>query len=208
MGRRFQELAFTPLVKEHQQEHGSRAQYERLAERSPLGNTLGPDEQTFIALRDSFYMASVSETGWPYVQHRGGPPGFIKVLNSKLIGFADLRGNKQYISLGNLKHDSRVALFFMDYPNQTRLKILGHAEIHEQDTESVALIAKLHTAEPGAVVERAILIHVEGFDWNCPQHITPRYTAAEIESAVAPLHRRIAELEAELATLRPGAHSR
>ena len=208
MPQHFYELAFTPAVKAEQEKHGSARQYDRMEQNPEFRNELGPEEQHFLALRDSFYMASVSETGWPYVQYRGGPPGFIKALNSKLIGFADLRGNKQYISLGNLEHHNRVALFFMDYPNQTRLKILGHAEIHEQDTESVALIAKLHTAEPGAVVERAILIHVEGFDWNCPQHITPRYTAAEIESAVAPLHRRIAELEAELATLRPGAHSR
>jgi len=203
MPQRFYELAFTPAVKAEQQKHGSARQYERMEQNPEFHNELGPTEQHFLSLRDSFYMASVSETGWPYIQHRGGPPGFIHVLNPKLVGFADLRGNKQYISLGNLDHDNRVALFFMDYPNQTRLKILGRAEIHEQDTESVALIAKLRTAEPGAVVERAILIHVEGFDWNCPQHITPRYTVAEIEPAVAPLHRRIAELESELAALRP-----
>ena len=140
MSRGFQELAFTPLVKQHQQEHGSRAQYERLAKRSGPGNTLGPDEQTFIALRDSFYMASVSETGWPYVQHRGGPKGFVRIIDPGLIGFADLRGNKQYISLGNFDHDARVALFFMDYPNQTRLKILGQVEVHEHDSEAPALI--------------------------------------------------------------------
>ena len=123
MGRRFQELAFTPLVKKHQQEHDSRRQYERVEQSAPLGDTVGAAEQTFIQHRDSFYIASVSETGWPYVQHRGGAKGFVRVINPALLGFADLRGNKQYVSLGNLEHDPRVALFFMDYPNQTRLKI-------------------------------------------------------------------------------------
>ena len=165
-------------------------------------NKLGSDEQQFIALRDSFYMASVSETGWPYIQHRGGHPGFVHVLRPDLIGFADLRGNKQYISLGNLSHDNRVALFFMDYPNQTRLKILGHAEVHEHGDEAAKFIEQLRTAEPNATIERAILIHVSGFDWNCPQHITPRYTLAELESTLAPLRNRLAALEAENAKLR------
>ena len=199
MPQRFYELAFTPAVKAEQEKHGSASQYDRMEHNEAFENTLGVSEQHFLSLRDSFYMASVSETGWPYLQHRGGPPGFIHVLNPSLIGFADLRGNKQYISLGNLDHDDRVALFFMDYPNQTRLKILGRAEIHENDTESIRLIEQLRTNEPKAVIERAILIHVEGFDWNCPQHITPRYTLAELEPHIAPLHRRIAELEAQLA---------
>jgi len=138
MGRSFAELAFTPLVKAQQQKHNSRRQYERMEQTGPPGNALGPDEQAFIALRDSFYMASVSETGWPYLQHRGGEPGFVHVLKPSLLGFADLRGNKQYISLGNLEHDARVALFFMDYPNQTRLKILGRVEAHENDAETPA----------------------------------------------------------------------
>ena len=202
MGRRFQELAFTPLVKEHQQEHGSRSQYERLAERAPLGNTLGPDEQAFLALRDSFYMASVSETGWPYVQHRGGPKGFVHIINPSLIGFADLRGNKQYISLGNLEHEPRVALFFMDYPHQTRLKILGRVEIHEHDAEASALIESFRPANKSDIVERVILIHVEAFDWNCPQHITPRYTVEEFQEALTPIQERLATLEAENAALR------
>jgi uncharacterized protein len=202
MGRRFQELAFTPLVKEHQQEHGSRSQYERLAERAPLGNTLGPHEQAFIALRDSFYMASISETGWPYVQHRGGPKGFVRVINPGLIGFADLRGNKQYISLGNLEHDARMALFFMDYPNQTRLKILGRVEVHEHDKEAPALIESFRPANKSDIIERVILIHVEAFDWNCPQHITPRYTMEELQDVLAPVREKLAKLEAENAALR------
>jgi predicted pyridoxine 5'-phosphate oxidase superfamily flavin-nucleotide-binding protein len=202
MGRRFQELAFTPLVKKHQQEHGSKSQYERFAERAALGNTLGPDEQAFIALRDSFYMASVSETGWPYVQHRGGPKGFVRILNPALIGFADLRGNKQYISLGNLEHDARVALFFMDYPNQTRLKILGRVEVHEHDSKAPALIESFRPANKSDIIERVILIHVEAFDWNCPQHITPRYTLEELEDVLAPIREKINKLEAENAALR------
>jgi uncharacterized protein len=202
MSRRFQELAFTPLVKEHQKEHGSRRQYERMEQSSPPGNTLSPTEQDFIQRRDSFYMASVSETGWPYVQHRGGPMGFVRIINPGLLGFADLRGNKQYVSLGNLEHDPRVALFFMDYPNQTRLKILGRVEVHEHDPEAPALIESFRPTDKSQVSERVILIHVEGFDWNCPQHITPRYTIDELEEVLAPVREKVATLEAENAALR------
>ena len=202
MGRRFQELAFTPNVKKNQLEHGSRHQYERMEKTSPAGNTLGSPEQTFIQARDSFYMASVSETGWPYIQHRGGNKGFVHIINPGLIGFADLRGNKQYISLGNLQHDTRVALFFMDYPHQTRLKILGRVEIHEHDPEAPALIESFRPADKSDIVERVILIHVEAFDWNCPQHITPRYTVEEFQEALDPVRERLAALEAEIATLR------
>jgi predicted pyridoxine 5'-phosphate oxidase superfamily flavin-nucleotide-binding protein len=207
MPRSFAELAFTPLVKAQQQIHGSRRQYERIEHTGPA-DTLGPDEQAFLALRDSFYMASVSETGWPYVQHRGGAPGFVHVLGPKLLGFDDLRGNKQYISLGNLQHDSRVALFFMDYPNQTRLKVLGRVEIHDPnigdpDPATAGLIESLRPADdPKAVLERAILIHVEAFDWNCPQHITPRYTLDELQATLVPVQERLARLEAENAALR------
>jgi uncharacterized protein len=202
MGRRFQELAFTPNVKKNQSEHGSRHQYERMEQTSPAGNTLGSAEQTFIQSRDSFYMASVSETGWPYIQHRGGNKGFVHIINPVLIGFADLRGNKQYISVGNLQHDTRVALFFMDYPHQTRLKILGRVEIHEHDPEAPALIESFRPADKSDIVERVILIHVEAFDWNCPQHITPRYTVEEFQEALDPVRERLAALEAENATLR------
>jgi len=203
MDRRFAELAFTSLVKKHQEEHGSRQQYERLAERSAPGSELGAPEQDFISRRDSFYMASVSETGWPYVQHRGGPKGFVRVISPSQIGFADLRGNKQYISLGNLEHDSRVALFFMDYPYQTRLKILGRVEIHEHDAAAPELIEQFRTTtEKGDVIERVLLIHVEAFDWNCPQHITPRYTAEELQDILAPVQEKLAKLEAENAALR------
>ncbi len=202
MGRRFQELAFTPLVKEQQERHGSRRQYERVAQTAPAGDSLGPAEQTFITHRDSFYMASVSETGWPYIQHRGGPNGFVHILNPSLIGFADFRGNKQYISLGNLQHDSRVALFFMDYPHQTRLKILGRVEVHENDAKASSFIKSFPPTDRSDIIERVIFIQIEGFDWNCPQHITPRYTADELEQGLAPIRERLAKLESENADLR------
>jgi uncharacterized protein len=202
MGRRFQELAFTPLVHQEQTKHGSRDQYQRAYDHGKPGDALGLQEQAFIAARDSFYVASVSETGWPYVQHRGGPPGFLHVLNSKLLAFADLRGNKQYVSLGNLEYDSRVTLFLMDYPHQTRLKILGRAEIHEGDARAAELLPQLATGEKGAIAERAILIHVEAFDWNCPQHITPRYTQEELAGTLAPIRKKMDALEAENARLR------
>jgi uncharacterized protein len=202
MGRRFQELAFTPLVKKHKQEHDSKRQYERVEQSAALGDTVGAAEQTFIQRRDSFYIASVSETGWPYVQHRGGPKGFVRVINPALLGFADLRGNKQYVSLGNLEHDPRVALFFMDYPNQTRLKILGRVEVHEHDEIAPALIESFRPTDKSDIIERVILIHVEAFDWNCPQHITPRYTMEELQEVLAPVRGKLAELEAENAALR------
>jgi uncharacterized protein len=202
MGRRFQELAFTPLVLQEQTKHGSRDQYQRAYDGGKPGDALGPQEHAFIAARDSFYMASVSETGWPYVQHRGGPAGFLHVIDPKLLAFADLRGNKQYVSLGNLEHDSRVTLFLMDYPHQTRLKILGRAEIHEGDARAEELLPLLATGEKGAVAERAILIHVETFDWNCPQHITPRYTLEELEGSLEPVRKKLESLEADNAELR------
>jgi len=142
-------------------------------------------------------MATVTETGWPYLQHKGGPPGFLRVLSPTQLGFADYSGNRQLLSTGNLAVNDRVALFLMDYPQRSRLKILGHARVTDA-RDQPQLVTQL--AQPGilAKVERAVLIDVVSFDWNCAQFITPRFTAAEIEHAVAPLHRRIAELEAEL----------
>jgi uncharacterized protein len=202
MGRRFAELAFTPLVKEQQLKHGSRRQYERLEQSVIAEDELGPYEIEFIRGRDGFYMATVSESGWPYVQYRGGHKGFLQVLDDRTLGFADLRGNKQYISTGNLLHDDRVALFLMDYPTQQRLKILGHAEIHEDDASARELIAKVRSPEEKSPVERAVLIHVEAFDWNCQQHITPRYTQEELAEILDPIRRRIDALEKENARLR------
>jgi predicted pyridoxine 5'-phosphate oxidase superfamily flavin-nucleotide-binding protein len=200
MSNRFFEIAFTPKVQHEQELHGSRNQYQRMTDK-PFTNSLGPDEQYFISLRDSF-MATVTETDWPYIQHRGGDPGFVHVLSPTTLAFADLRGNKQYISAGNLAANDRVALFFMDYPSQSRLKLFGHMEVIDNDP---ALLAQLKPADPTSVVERIFLIHVEGFDWNCPQHITPRYTVAEIETQVAPLRRRLSALEEENAALRAAA---
>jgi len=205
MGRRFAELTFTPLVKEQQEEHGSRHLYERVEQSVDRGDRLGEAEQAFIGERDGFYMASVTETGWPYVQYRGGPVGFLHVLDERTIGFADFRGNKQYISTGNLLHDDRVALFLMDYPNQSRLKILGRAKIHEGDADAQRLIETLRMPEERAPVERALLIQVEAFDWNCPQHITSRYSEQELTKILAPMRRRLEELEAENKRLRIAA---
>jgi predicted pyridoxine 5'-phosphate oxidase superfamily flavin-nucleotide-binding protein len=204
MAKNFGSVAFTPTVKGEQEKHGSLLQYVRMTAHGPDTNRLGPAETEFIEARDGFYMATVSETGWPYVQFRGGPPGFLKVLDEQMIGFADFRGNRQYISVGNLKHDGRVALFLMDYPNQTRLKILGRAEILEGPDAKEALN---RLALPGypAKIERALKIHLEAFDWNCQQHITPRYTAEHVERAVRPLRKRIGELERENQLLRSAA---
>lgn len=202
MGRRFAELAFTPLVKQHQRLHGSRSMYERVERSGDAGSSLTADEQEFIAQRDGFYMASVSETGWPYIQFRGGQKGFLHVIDEQTIGFADLRGNTQYISVGNLQHDDRVALFFMDYPNQRRLKILGRARILEGDAEAQKMIETLRVPGEKSLAERTILIHVEAFDWNCPQHITPRYTQEELAKILEPMRRRLDALEAENKRLR------
>ena len=185
MGRQFAKIAFTSLVKKQQELHGSRRQYQRIEENGELGCRLGEDEREFIEARDGFYMASVSETGWPYIQFRGGPKGFLRVLDDQTLGFADLRGNKQYISVGNLQHDGRVALFLMDYVKQQRLKILGRTTITEGTEEARELLAKLRTSERNAEPERAFVIRIEAFDWNCPQHITPRFTEEEIEHLLA-----------------------
>jgi hypothetical protein len=205
MGRRFAELAFTPLVKQHQQLHSSRPMYERVEHSGDTDDRLGHDEQAFIRDRDGFYMASVSETGWPYVQFRGGSKGFLHVLDPQTIAFADLRGNKQYISRGNLEHDNRVALFLMDYPTQSRLKILGRARILEGDAEAASAIETLRVPEEKTPAERAILIHVEAFDWNCQQHITPRYSEEELTRILAPMRSRLEFLEAENKRLRAAA---
>jgi len=203
MAQRFSELMFTPHVKAIQEAEGSRSSYARFEDPAASGtDRLGEKEASFIAARDSFYMATVSEIGWPYVQHRGGPAGFLKLLDDRTLGFADYRGNRQYVSVGNLVTDDRVSLFLMDYPNQRRLKLLGHARIVDADAEP-ELLARLQDHYP-ARIERGIVISVEGFDWNCPQHITPRFTEAQISEAVRPLQARLEALEAENARLRAG----
>lgn len=202
MSRRFAELAFTPAVKNEQQKHNSRHLYQRVEQAGDPGDRLGSDEQEFIRQRDGFYLATVSETGWPYIQFRGGNPGFLRVLDDHTLGFADLRGNRQYISTGNLRHENRVALFLMDYATQNRLKILGRAEVHEDGPEAAELIEKLRVPEEKTPPERAYLIHVEAFDWNCQQHITPRFSQQELTGIMEPMRERMEELEREVAQLR------
>ena len=202
MSRHFAELAFTAAVKQEQDRRGSRHQYERVEQAGDATARLGPDEMLFVRQRDGFYMTSVSETGWPYIQYRGGAKGFLHVLDEQTIGFADLRGNKQYVSVGNLKHDDRVALFLMDYPSQNRLKILGHAQLYEGDDKAEAFLEKLRVPEEKTVAERAVVIKIEAFDWNCQQHITPRYSAEELAEALEPERRRFEELREENARLR------
>ncbi len=164
-------------------------------------------EEMFIAERDSFYLASVSQTGWPYIQHRGGPAGFLRVLDPVTLGFADYRGNRQYLSLGNIADNDRVALILMDYPRRRRLKILAHMTAHAL-AEKPALAAQLATPGYRGRPERAFTLQLQAFDWNCPQHITPRFTAEEIGAASAPLHERLAALQAENARLRHALEDR
>ena len=200
MAHNFGSLVFTPAIKALQERYGSRRQYARLGAGSSR-DRLGPQEKDFLAERDSFYIASIGSTGWPYVQHRGGPAGFLHVVDDQTLAFADLRGNKQFISAGNLTTDNRVALILVDYPAQARLKILGRAEIveGEQATEWLKRIPLRHDATP---VERVFVIHMEAFDWNCPQHIVPRYTTKQIRDAISPMEKRMSELETENAGLR------
>lgn len=188
---------FTPAVLAEQERYYGKG---RPLPPSPGPDELGALEQVFIENRDSFYLATVTETGWPYVQHRGGPRGFLKVIDERTLAFADLSGNRQLLSTGNLQHNDRVALFLMDYPRRQRLKILGHATILPAH-EHPALVEEVLT--PGmerSTVERIHRIAVAGFDWNCPKYITPRFTAEEVERAAAPLKRRIAALEDALRT--------
>ena len=196
----FLDIAVTPSVQKVQAEmgadhiwedfHGNRT-FDRFTE----------NEAAFIAERDSFYMATVSETGWPYVQHRGGPRGFLKMVDDRTLAFGDYRGNRQYISTGNLAADDRVSLFLMDYAHRARLKIFAHVETVALDAEPA--LTELVTV-PGyrAKLERIFRLRLDAFDWNCPQHITPRFTEQEVSEAVQPLRQRLMELEAEVSELR------
>lgn len=199
MSHRYAELAFTDAVKAAQDHYGTRLENERRSNDMGPNDALDSREIAFIERRDSFYLASVSETGWPYVQHRGGPPGFLKVLDPAHLAFADFRGNKQYISLGNIAGNDRVALFLMDYPNRLRLKILGRLAMREVADAEPELVEQLRPYPYRASMERVATIAVEAFDWNCSQHITPRYTEAQVRAVMEPLRARIAELEARLA---------
>jgi predicted pyridoxine 5'-phosphate oxidase superfamily flavin-nucleotide-binding protein len=201
MPHSFGSLVFTPVVMALQERYGSRRQYAGLEQASDATAGLGPDEIDFIGERDTFYMASTGATGWPYIQHRGGPKSFVKVIDGRTIAFADYSGNKQYISTGNLMTDDRVALIFVDYPRKLRLKILGHAQIFEGE-QAKEWIGKVRDAGYKATTERVYVIRVEAFDWNCQQHIIPRFTEEEIGEALAPLEKRMQGLEDENKKLR------
>jgi predicted pyridoxine 5'-phosphate oxidase superfamily flavin-nucleotide-binding protein len=200
MSAAYYRTLFGDTARTMQQQAGSRGAYARMeAVNDEAANPLTEKECSFLALRDSFYMATVSEGGWPYLQHRGGPQGFVKLIDDRTIGFADYSGNKQYLSVGNLLNDDRVSLFFMDYPNRRRLKLIGHAR-HvdlEEDGDLTALLAA-DARNP----ERLILIDVVGFDWNCPQHITQRFTLDEIEAGTQQLRDENLALRAELKRLK------
>ena len=194
MPGKFLELAITDSVRKAQEHYFGRSQK---IPPQPDREQFTVEEIQFIQSRDSFYMATVTETGWPYIQHRGGALGILRVLSPTQIGFADYRGNRQMLSTGNLNANDRVALFLMDYPRRERLKILGHARVKDA-REHPELVGQLADPETRDIVERLFLIDVVAFDWNCPKYITPRYTAAEVEQVVAPLRQRVAELEAQI----------
>ncbi len=184
MARAFADITFTESVKAAQRLYGSREGNRGFELADDRRNTLGVIEAEFVHARDSFYQATVGENGWPYVQHRGGPKGFVAVLNESTIAYADFRGNRQYISVGNINADNRVSLIFMDYANQRRLKVWGRAHIiHESD--NAALIATLENPHYRARIERAITIDIEAYEWNCPQHITRRYSVEEVSGFIA-----------------------
>jgi predicted pyridoxine 5'-phosphate oxidase superfamily flavin-nucleotide-binding protein len=209
MSKHYGEIAFTDAVRDVQDRYGSGAFYKSKTMRAHAAerpDALTEDTREFLGQRDGFYLATVSETGWPYVQFRGGPVGFLRVIDEHTVGWADFRGNLQYISTGNLGADDRVALFAMDYAHRRRLKIYGHARIVTVEDDP-NLAAALADPSYDAKVERAVIVHVEAFDWNCPQHITPRFTAAEIEPAVAALRSEVAALRAENVALRRAQQS-
>jgi predicted pyridoxine 5'-phosphate oxidase superfamily flavin-nucleotide-binding protein len=196
----FLDIALTPSVRAAQEAMGSDGIWGNFKGHRAF-DELTPREAAFIAERDSFYMATVSETGWPYVQHRGGPPGFLKVVDKKTLAFADYQGNRQYLSVGNLAADDRAALILVDYARRARLKIYAHVEAVALDADP-ALAASVAEQTYRAKPERILVLHLEAFDWNCPQHITPRFTEREIAAAIQPLRDRLSALEAENAELR------
>jgi len=197
--KQFGEIAFTDPVKAEQAADGSREMYAGMTAR-PAPDGFGDREEAFIAMRDSFYMATVSDSGWPYIQHRGGPRGFLKVLSPTQLGFGDYRGNRQFVSVGNLKTDQRVSLFLMDYPNRARLKLLGHARV-QSASEDPGLAETLAIDGQGPV-ERLFTLDIEAFDWNCPQFITPRFTEAELAASLSPMVEELQLLRQENAFLK------
>lgn len=197
MSRAYSDIAFTPVVRDIQTQMGSRAGYESFDHTDDRRDQLGQAEADFIEARDGFYQATVSETGWPYVQFKGGPTGFLRVLDAKTIAYADFRGNRQYISVGNLQTNDRVSIILMDYANRRRLKILGRVSLVSEAADP-ALVARLEMPSYRARVERAFVITVDAYDWNCPQHITPRFTEAEVSVVVDDLKQQVASLREQL----------
>ncbi|MBY0247925.1 MAG: pyridoxamine 5'-phosphate oxidase family protein [Nitrospiraceae bacterium] len=201
MALKYLELAMTEAVRRAQSHYyGTAVNIAGAPECDPLTH----DEAEFIAARDSFYLGSISETGWPYIQHRGGPKGFLRVVNETTLAFADYKGNRQLLTTGNVSMNDRVALFLMDYQNRARLKILGHARVEDARTHP-ELIAQLADPKMRASVERLVFIDVVSFDWNCPKYITPRYSIEEVEELTGSLRTRISQLEAELRAARRGS---
>ena len=199
MSKEFYEKMFTEGVKRAQEHYGSRKAFARIeanVKKSEFEG-LGDLEKDFIEARDGFYVATFNEDGWPYIQFRGGPPGFLKVLDNKTLGYADFKGNLQYISVGNLAANNKAALFLMDYAQQRRLKILATIEVKDA-ADAPELIEKLRVPDYKAKIERAMILTVEAFDWNCPQHITPRYTMDEIKVMIEPMYEHLRNLEAKV----------
>ncbi|CEG08298.1 pyridoxamine 5'-phosphate oxidase, FMN-binding family [Afipia felis] len=200
MIHRFLEIATTPSVKAAQAANGVAEYWEHLTS-TRTRDRFTEAELAFIAERDSFYIATSSENGWPYIQHRGGPKGFLRVLDDKTLAFADYRGNRQYITTGNLAANDRVCLFLMDYPRRGRLKVYARAEVKEV-RDDASLVDRFAIPGYKAKVERVMILHLEAFDWNCSQHITPRFTEEELAEALEPVRAHLAELEAENMRLR------
>lgn len=200
MSLAFADIAFTPLVQAEQDQRGSGKTYRKfLSDDREGGDRLGPQEAEFVTQRDGFFQASVSETGWPYVQFRGGVPGFVHVIDNQTIAYADVLGNRQYISAGNLAHSPRVSLIFMDYPNQRRLKLWGEAEMIDAASDP-ALLGQLLSGDQK--VERIVKIRISAVDWNCPRNIPRRFTLEELEPELSELRDRLTELETENAALK------
>jgi uncharacterized protein len=198
MPNNFATISFTKSVKEAQTQYGSRELNKRFELSENPRNELGDIEKAFITARDSFYIATISENNWPYVQHRGGLPGFIKVLDQRHIAFADFRGNRQYLSVGNLNANPNTSLILMDYPNRRRLKLWGTSEVKGAD-DAPELILQLTDRNYKANIERAIVIKIEAIEWNCPQHITPRYSKHEVDNLVKNLQEENKRLRLALA---------
>lgn len=201
MSNKFWDITFTPEVKAAQEHYGSRSHYAKSENGAAKNVRLTENEIDFIGERDGFYMGSVGENNQPYIQFRGGKPGFLKVLDDATLGFADFRGNLQYISTGNIRKNNRIALFLMDYANRQRLKILAEAEVRDA-ADVPELIEKLKAADYKAKIERAMILHIRAFDWNCPQHITPRFTIDEVKRMNAPLYEYVEKLEREIKKLK------